>query len=67
MSCLAETNPQLVKAAREALEIVEPTGADLSRETTFIHDGHTWWTKMTIDPHANIIEKWDILPWRPRH
>lgn len=62
MRSLLETNPELVKAARLALESVKPIGPEMARETTFVHENKRWWTKMTLDGHANTFERWDILP-----
>lgn len=62
MPCLAETNPELVAAARDALQSIEPAGSELARETTFSFQEKMWWTKIAMDPHANTIERWDVLP-----
>lgn len=62
MQNLAVTDPELVSAAWEALGPIDPVGPELARETEFTYRGESFWTKMTIDPHANIIERWDVIP-----
>lgn len=61
MSCLAETNPEFVAAARVALLSVEEK-TDFTRETTFRFNNQEWWTKIRIDPHSNTVDKWDVFP-----
>ena len=62
MSKLAETNPELVRAACAALNFVESVGDSNTWQTNFVHEGKEYWVKVTMDLHANTIDALWVFP-----
>ncbi|PIR38411.1 MAG: hypothetical protein COV34_02285 [Candidatus Zambryskibacteria bacterium CG10_big_fil_rev_8_21_14_0_10_42_12] len=58
---LADTNPELVEAARKAL--INVKFDDRWRKMTlFRHGGVLYKTELVWDPHANTAEHWSVNP-----